>query len=403
MEQLRSVQQHSFTPAEFARIAGAQPVPDLVEPLRAARLSRSLLLLSYVLRTTPGLQRARVLLAEAHEADRGAVNELLVSPWTVARIVAAVREPGDPRHQRRVAALSLAAAARAGLAGPGIEVVPEDGRVAVPTLGGLDLPEPSRVSAADLRGPGWQPIRSLTADHTGLRVSVQLDDVDPYRDIHAVPALTRLAPARVEALDRIFDGACGLLATYAPGRLGELAAGLRSIVLLDGEGRQSATNEEAFGGLATTMPNDSLQLLVVLVHEFHHSKLAAVDSLARLTRSRHPGRYFAPWRREMRPLLSLLHGIFAFTAVAMLFWDLSAGSRLRDVALPEFALVRAQVRAALAGLSPADPGLTAAGRLLVTELAGSTAELDRLPVPPAVAAEAEARVAEARRALDRSP
>jgi HEXXH motif-containing protein len=190
-----------------------------------------------------------------------------------------------------------------------------------------------------------------------------------------------------------------LLAERSPRRAAELANGLLSVTLLAPwglAGTTSATCVEAFGGLATTMPRDSVEFAVVMVHEFQHSKLSALIALSPLCSSRvGTNRYFAPWKGERRPLSALIHGLYAFTAVASFWRDLIAEPGLHDAAVREFAIVRAQLRRALEDITADDPGLTAPGRRLVARIEHAVNSLARVAVPAAAEALARDRLAAA--------
>jgi HEXXH motif-containing protein len=294
------------------------------------------------------------------------------------------RDLTQRRHRLVANALALAAAARCGMRGRAMVLEPHDGRVMIPSLGMLARGGPGRVTAEDLDGPWWWPIRSLTAVHSGRRITVPLDDLDPYRGFHGAPVQSRLTTAQFDAVASRFRDAWRLLVERCPRRAAELAGGLMSITPLTGEDAddvRSATSPEAFGGVATTMPPDGVELAVVMVREFQHSKLSALEALAPL------------WRGK--PVCAVLHKIYALTAVAALWRDLKAAESTRERATWEFAFVRAQLRRTLDGLAPGDPGLTAAGRRLVARIDQTVRSLARVGVPAAVEDHARERLATA--------
>jgi uncharacterized protein len=367
----------------------------VVEALRRSRLNRSLLLVKYILDSAPDLRAAAELLSEAHDADADAVNTLLVHPWVAAWAVTCARDPSHPCHRRATDAVALAAARRAGLWQRRILVSPVAGHTMIPGSGMLAGEQPRRLAPGDLRGPGWQPIRSVSAESGGQRIGLAIDDLDPYRDCHGAAVASRLSRSQFDELAAAFAEAWALLVTYAPSRAAELARGLMSYAPLSSEtSGKSATCAEAFGGLAATSPRDGLELAVTLVHEFQHSKLAALSTLLPLSLRDDRSTYFAPWRPDPRPLGSLLQGIYAFTAIASLWRDFSVSPELHAVALCEFASTRAQVRRALTGLGH-DAGLTTAGRRLVSLLTAVAAEHARFPVPDDIERAATAKVARA--------
>jgi len=362
-----------------------------------------LLLLRYILDGSPELRPAARLLAEAHDTNPTAVNELLISPWVSLWAAVCARDLTQRRHLLTANAVALAAAARCGLRGRAMVLEPYDGRVMIPTVGMLARGGPGRVTAEDLDGPWWWPVRSLTSVHSGRRISVPLDDVDPYRGFHGAPVQSRLTPAQFDTVAANFRDAWRLLVERCPRRAAELAGGLMSITpLMAGDAGEvrSATSPEAFGGLATTMPRDGVDFAIVMVREFQHSKLSALSALAPLWRS--------------RPVCALVHGIYALTAVAALWRDLKApgppgafqplGGKqppegaeagLRERATREFAFVRVQLCRALEGLAPGDPALTAAGRRLLARIDQTVKSLARVSVPASAEAQARERLATA--------
>lgn len=392
-------QAHRLLRSEFDLLASARAAPGPVRALKRSRVSRTLLLLRYILDGSPELRPAARLLAEAHDTDPAAVNELLISPWVSLWAAVCARDLTQRRHRLAANAVALAAAARCGMGGRAMVLEPHDGRIMIPTVGMLARGGPGRVTAEDLAGPWWWPVRSLTAVHSGRRISVSLDDVDPYRGFHGAQVQSRLTAAQFDTVTASFRDAWRLLVERCPRRAAELAGGLMSITpLLGGDAGEirSATSPEAFGGVATTMPPDGVEFAVVMVREFQHSKLSALAALAPL------------WRT--RPVCALMHRVYALTAVAALWRDLKTSAPaakpaaqdphaharaegLRDLATREFAFVRAQLRRAVESLGPGDPGLTAAGRRLVARVDQTMKSLARVNVPPAIEAQAGERLA----------
>ena len=75
----------------------------------------------------------------------------------------------------------------------------------------------------------------------------------------------------------------------------DIAAALSAQVVGDG----SLEVERLVHPSAVERPSD---LAVALVHEFQHSKLAALHRLVPLYDRTDPARYFAPWRPDPRPM-----------------------------------------------------------------------------------------------------
>ena len=379
-----SLHAHGLPRSEFDLLASARAAPGPVRALKRSRVSRTMLLVKYILDSSPDLRPAARLLTEAHDTNPSAVNELLVSPWVSMWAAICARDLTQRRHLLAANALALAAAARCGMRGRAMVLEPHEGRGMVPSRGMLARGGPGRVTAEDLDGPRWWPVRSLTAVHSGRRFTVPFDDLDPYRGFQGAPLQSRLTAAQFETAATRFREAWRLLVERCPRRAAELSGGLMSITPLAGGDAgdvRSATSPEAFGGLATTIPRDGMEFAVVMVREFQHSKLSALAALAPLWRS--------------RPACALLHGVYALTAVAALWRDVKTVETTREQATKEFAFVRAQLRRALDGLAPGDPGLTAAGRRLVARMDQTVKGLARVAIPKAAEAQALERLAAA--------
>lgn len=371
---------HQLSTAQLDLLACAPSDPALVGELRRARISRTAMFVAWLARREPGLRAAVDLISEAQEAAPDEVAALFAYPWVGVWAADAARKTLGDLERAYFEGVALAAAVRAGLVG----LEEAAGRAQIlPGAGG-----------AGHDGAGWSPVRRISIGYGQRTLTVAVDDVDPYRHCHRLPATDRLTGAELDRWHALVGDAWTLLATAAPAWADEIGAGLRSLVPLRAGPSglsHSATHHEAFGGLAASYQPDPAEFAATLVHEFQHSKLNVAMHLVPLHDAKHERRYFAPWRTEPRPIAGLLHGVYAFTAVAALWNELRrfgvAGAEER------FALVRAQVDRALQGLD----GLTGAGRRLV---GGVRSEVDRLlevPVSPAVAARAERTVGTAER------
>ncbi|MEU7059785.1 HEXXH motif domain-containing protein [Streptomyces sp. NPDC046197] len=264
---------------------------------------------------------------------------------------------------------------------------------------GNDLPDSGPHSATSR----WLPLRTLTHHGPAGPVSLPLDDLDPYRDLDDPIAPARLEDAEAEAWQRLFEQAVELLAGDAgPGRLDPAA--LRSIAPWGRTTtlppapptvRVSASSGDSYGGMVIARPACALALAETLVHEFQHSKLAALLHLFPLLDDDREERYYAPWRADPRHLTGLLHGAYAFTGVAGFWSDRLADAqdeRTADTAGYHFALRRTQSRLVVRTLLTSGR-LTAQGRALVSGLAGTLDGWLRRPVPPAALSRARAAAA----------
>jgi HEXXH motif-containing protein len=103
----------------------------------------------------------------------------------------------------------------------------------------------------------------------------------------------------------------------------EIDTAVRAIVPVRSQNPEvhiSATFKEAPGVIALSWTPDTPVLAEALVHEYHHGKLNtlfAADVL--ITGPTKEAIFYSPWRPDPRPLVGLLHGVFAFHSVVD-FW-----------------------------------------------------------------------------------
>lgn len=236
-------------------------------------------------------------------------------------------------------------------------------------------------------------------------MAVPLDDLDPYRDLDDPIAPARLDTEEAAEWQRLFGeaarivtarGVCGpgridpteIRAVVPWGRTSVLPAAAPTV-------RLSASSGDSYGAMVIARPASPLALAETLVHEFQHSKLAALLHLFPLLDDDREERYYAPWRGDPRHLTGLLHGAYAFTGVAGFWRDRMAEARqpeAAEVAGYHFALRRTQSRLVVRTLLVSGR-LTVQGRALVTGLARTLDGWLREPVP--VATRARARTAAA--------
>jgi HEXXH motif-containing protein len=374
-----------LTPDGFAELAAGQGDSSVLRTLRAGQLGKHLLLLREVVRVAAELggetaARAQLwfeVIATADERAPDLTREVLgypqVGAWAV-HCLARLREAGaeGPADLDRLAAVAAAVAIRSGT--PCRLVVPVSaGRIALPTVGtallgsatSSTVPATSAVVVVGTSGttitagapdeapggievvlpddpgadgPGWLGLRRLEAAHAGLRLDVFLDDLDPYRDIHGLGAAGRQSAAEVAAWRANLVGAWRLLVEQDRQYAETMSLGLRAVVPLAGcqPGRgMNATSKEAFGAVAISAPSGPLALAVGLVHEYQHSKLNGLLHLIDLYAD-DGSEHYSPWRDDPRSLGGLLHGAYAYLAVAE-FWRVHRDGELAGTAEFEFA------------------------------------------------------------------
>jgi len=331
MEQLsRDASYLGLTAGELRTLAAGAAGRDMIEKLRDAQLTRTILLLRHLVSVDPELVPAATLLGTAYEADPDHVREALRLPWLGVWVTQRTR--GAPSATTAYLEAQARRAAR---------------------------------STAD--GPA---LTRYTLTYGGRTLDLTVDDTDPMRDCYRLALADRLSDAGHTAAKSTFDEAWRLLCDHVPAYADELAAGLTTFVPLGdaGAGSHSVTHSDAFGAFAGEPGLSPVELAAAMVHEFQHSKLSVVMHLADLFDPADQGWYASPWRTDPRPITGLLHGAYAFSAVADLWAALRVQAGLAERAEARLAEVRGQLDRAFAELDRAT-SLTDAGRLLCATLA----------------------------------
>lgn len=356
----------------------------------------------------------------------------LLGPWARRCLAALDPRSGVPVDERRrelardldyFSAVAAVAAARAGI-GFTTDLTARDGLLVLPSLGALRTAGPRvRVAYGQGRltldrtpvflehGSGaWSGSLAWTSAYAlpGLvpgAAPVPLDDLDPYRVPPREPDQYALSgPAAPDDAERkrwlqSWTGTAAALRTGGEGRLTEALALLRCLVPLEvppgsaGRGSCSGTRREAFGALLSSLPATPAVFAATLVHEFQHTKLAALSELVELHRAGPEARYFAPWRPDPRPYDGLFQGAYSHLALADFFQRRALGGEPAhsESAWAQYARYHAQVGAALPALV-ASPDLTPAGRRFVDEMAATHERLAAHPAPSGHTARAQAYV-----------
>lgn len=410
----------SVPPDVLTALAGTRPTHAGTETLRDAVHARRMLLLKALLVRVErqhahlphpvrrGFEDDWALLVRAERTDPGAVREVLDYPTTGAWLTEALAAPAGPdfeAHLAHLAGVAVVAAARAGCSATGTLRVPS-GLLGLPGLGVLRCPsgrarvgdrdgrlrvvEDAGQGAVDLprrrapaqhgargrtgHGYGWSALRALPG---GTAV---LDDLDPYRVPHP-----GIGPTAVPAADRAHTDhpawagrwrrARVLLSMTDPGRIAETDALVHALVPLAAAGRAGAvptgaTVRAAPGAVLTQLPAGAAELAETLVHETHHTKLAALDDSVPLCR---PGGtlHRVAWRPDPRPASAVLQGTYAHLALLDLWWRAQRASAApatwRQRAAERYGRYREQVGEALSVLRGSDE-LTCTGRHFVQEM-----------------------------------
>jgi uncharacterized protein len=243
----------------------------------------------------------------------------------------------------------------------------------------------------------WLPRRRLEAEHKGIRLGVWLDDLEPNRDCYRMAVADRLPDEEIAEWQALLDDAWALLVEHAPARAAELTTGVRAMVPLakaDGTSDLSATSRDATGALALTMPATGADLATTLVHEHQHTKLSVVQDLVPLCSGSDQPRYFAPWRRDPRPISGLIQGAYAFAGVADTWHRLRSSPEVSTVAEWRFAEIREQVWLVIDTLSRS-ADLTPAGRSFVAGMRTAVQTMMQFPVAPDAVAHGRGALARA--------
>jgi HEXXH motif-containing protein len=312
-----------------------------VHQLRRSRVSRVLLLLTAALSNRPQFRDAIDVLCAAQEINPDEVAGVLTYPWVSVWATHCVRSP-DPGHLWWVRAVAAAAALRTGMhdqataALAGIEKP-----TPIPSIGLLTEESIDSLATHDGRSSNRLLLVSVGTGETRLTVTV--DDIDPWRDCHGRPVSPRLAASERRQWSALIEESWDLLTAHAPNQAAEAASILTSVVPLQPDpayANVSVTNGDAFGGFAADLVSDSAGFAATVVHEATHNKVNALHDLDPLHTDDGQARYFAPWRPDSRPLGGVIHGLAAFAAVAEVWQRLRAVPRLEERAtrqLPCFA------------------------------------------------------------------
>jgi hypothetical protein len=344
----------------FRRVSRTVGDAEAASLLKSIRLNRTLLLMGYVAGQEPELYGAVEDLSTAQRHAPERADDVIGYPWVGVWASRSVRKPLNSRDRQHFRSVATSALIQAGVVGiETVALAQSRCDVVLPRLGVV-------------KDDSWHPVRKLVADYDGYRIAVILDDLDPYRDCHGYPVAARLSQRQWSLWQRSFELAWRLLVQYAPDRCLELSAGLASITPLRAEVKSgmSVTCSDAFGGLAATLPGDPAQLAVTLVHEFQHSKLNALLDVAPLYDPDHKVLYQVPWRTDPRPIAGVLHGIYAFSAVADFWRALTQSPEYARQAGREHALIGEQVARVFDYILDS-PALTTRGVSFVAELAQS--------------------------------
>jgi HEXXH motif-containing protein len=250
--------------------------------------------------------------------------------------------------------------------------------------GRVELPGPAGTVVPTMVG-AWEPVTVWHFEDAGRRLTVVLDDVDPFRDCHGLTSAHRLPPTERAHWHSLLAQAWQVLSRRHPHRADELSAVPLILVPLQpipGGPGVNATARDSSGAIAMSPPVDAVDLAQSLVHEFQHSKLGALLDLVDLYDLEDRRLFYSPWRADPRPLGGLVQAVYAFLAVAD-FWrrHLEAGDE-PNVALAFYKLARSRQQLTMTLSTIRGSGaLTDSGWAFVHELREAVDTLQRLAIP----------------------
>jgi HEXXH motif-containing protein len=405
---------HRLPWADFDALAQGDVGVEVVHHLRRIERSRRLLLARALLdevTKTPDLfgplaspEEAWNLLARVEAADPTTFDDVLAHPYVgswagyTIRLLRNAISGVCPlwMHVGHLNAIAAAAAVRAGMRFH-ISVPVWEGSIILPTLGlgrfPVDQPHLTAEVSSDGRRteirhggsrvvlpdrlevdtPDWWSVRQVTAADDRRRLTVRLDDLDPYRGLREPVRPRRLDVTEVETWSDVIGDAWRLLDRHLPDLADTLSAALESLVPMPEVPFRSASAStgEAFGSALVARPADGAELAATLVHEVQHIVLGGVLHVTRLYEDDPSERFYVPWRSDPRPLSGALQGAYAFFGIAA-FWRAIAQAEtgaLARRATFEFALSRSHAWLVLEKLRD-DSALTSAGRRFVDGIAG---------------------------------
>ncbi|MET8997921.1 HEXXH motif domain-containing protein [Amycolatopsis sp. NPDC004169] len=422
VEEVEDLGRHQLPWTDFDAIAAGRGGPGPLRKLRAAERSRRLLLMRSLVevvtksedlyRPLPSPETAWELLARVERAAPPALERILAHPYTgtwagyTTRLYRQDVTGVCPFwvHAGHLHCLAAAAAVHAEIPFE-IELPAWRGKVSLPTLGTAQLRAEAPFSVATIRGangrveirnrhsavrlprhpsgdvPGWLGVRQVVCWSGEHRLAVQLDDLDPYRELYEPILPARLSPVELESWRSVLGRAWQLLVEHLPETAAVLPTGLYSLVPAPAVPFRlpSASTGEAFGSAIVCYGEDAATLAAALVHEFQHIRLGGLLHLVRLSEDDPRERLYAPWRSDPRPIAGVLHGIYAFFGVTAFWRALTAAEPGNELAAFEFALWRGQVRQTLDAVH-GDESLTEAGQRFLDHVAAEIGPWEDEPV-----------------------
>jgi HEXXH motif-containing protein len=347
------------------------------------------------------------ILAEAEHRDPAAVEDLLLYPTVGVWLTRALHHtrPSRTTTWPEIDYLHLIAAAAAVRCGYPctIRVPVWHGVVSLPTVGHARIPgafpvgsvtvvagpdahiQVNRAVTIPLDGTAFTPAGQQVRTSRGCTLRTWLEDTDPYHGLSEPRPPIELTESEFAEWDKLLDEAWDILTLSHPESARELAAGLRMVGPIEPDADTvGASASAAFGAIRLSANGSAPDFAEALVHEMQHSKLNALLALVKLTEDG-AGHYLAPWRDDPRPLVGMVHGVYAFTC-GIEFWlrheETTQDAEARHIAF-NIAHRRVQVRRALDTLMTCGR-LTRPGQVLVATVSDRLAACERVPIAATV-------------------
>jgi HEXXH motif-containing protein len=413
---------HRLTPAGFEELCAGPVTGDTMASLVKAQHSHRRLGLRALLdrlRANPAVvgkgvdpEHAWRVLAAAEERDPAAVADILLYPTVGVWLARALHHTRPDRGTAwpeldYLHVIAAAAAVRCGHATT-VRVPVWHGIVSLPTVGHARITGTFPVGSVDIvcagpasrilvnravtiplddTDPAFVPARRQVCTSRGLTLRTWLEHTDPYHGFGEPRPPTELTESAFAEWTKLLDEAWDILTLNHPGSARELVAGLHVLGPIEPDADTvGASASAAFGGIRLSASGSAADFAEALVHEMQHSKLNAVLTLVALTDDDHGERYLAPWRDDPRPLVGVVHGVYAFTC-GIEFW-LAQEPAVREAETLGMAFNvahrSAQVRRALDTLK-ASGHLTRPGEALVDAVSARLASCERAPVSAGLA------------------